>query len=109
MIDLTGLASLVLASVGTLFFIAGALGLVRFPDVYSRLHALTKADNLGLGLITLAVMLQLPSPAQWLKLGLIWVLVMLSGAVSCHLVARRARRCAARHSEGLASRGGRYS
>ena len=33
------------------FFIAGSVGLMRFPDVYSRLHALTKADNLGVGLL----------------------------------------------------------
>ncbi|MGC3875077.1 cation:proton antiporter [Halomonas sp. GXIMD04776] len=90
------LASLLLASAGVAFFFAGALGLLRFPDVFCRLHALTKADNLGLGLIIIAAMLQLSSPAQWLKLGLIWLLVMISGAVTCHLVARRARRVDAR-------------
>ncbi|WP_048306912.1 monovalent cation/H(+) antiporter subunit G [Halomonas sp. PR-M31] len=84
--------SVLLATAGVLFFFAGAMGLLRFPDVYSRLHALTKADNLGLGLIVAAGILQLPSPAQWLKLILIWLMVMLSGAVTCHLVARRARR-----------------
>ena len=36
---------------GAVFFLAGTLGLLRFPDVYTRLHALTKADNVGLGLI----------------------------------------------------------
>ncbi|MCZ8150391.1 MAG: monovalent cation/H(+) antiporter subunit G, partial [Roseomonas sp.] len=38
---------------GAFFFIAGTVGLVRFPDMLSRVHALTKADNLGLGLIVL--------------------------------------------------------
>jgi multicomponent Na+:H+ antiporter subunit G len=38
---------------GVFFFIAGTAGILRFPDAYSRLHALTKADNLGLGLIAL--------------------------------------------------------
>ena len=33
---------------GAGFFVAGAVGLLRFPDVYTRLHALTKVDNLGL-------------------------------------------------------------
>jgi multicomponent Na+:H+ antiporter subunit G len=33
---------------GTLFFFAGTVGLLRFPDALTRLHALTKADNLGL-------------------------------------------------------------
>ena len=37
-------------SAGAFFFLAGTVGLLRFPDALSRLHALTKADNLGLGL-----------------------------------------------------------
>ena len=43
---------------GALFFLAGTLGLLRFPDVYTRLHALTKADNVGLGLILSGLALQ---------------------------------------------------
>lgn len=35
---------------GVLFFVAGTVGLLRFPDVFSRLHAVTKADTVGLGL-----------------------------------------------------------
>ena len=97
---LLDLFSALLATAGVAFFFAGALGLLRFPDVYSRLHALTKADNLGLGLIAVAVLLQLASPAQWLKLLLVWLLVMLAGAVTCHLVARRARRIDERHAKG---------
>jgi multicomponent Na+:H+ antiporter subunit G len=36
---------------GSFFFLAGTVGLLRFPNAFTRLHALTKADNLGLGLI----------------------------------------------------------
>ena len=36
---------------GALFFLAGTVGLLRFPDVHARLHALTKADNVGLGFL----------------------------------------------------------
>ena len=54
--------TLVFLAVGVLFFTAGTVGLIRFPDVRLRLHALTKADNLGLGFILLAVALQAPSP-----------------------------------------------
>nr|WP_298412918.1 monovalent cation/H(+) antiporter subunit G [uncultured Halomonas sp.] len=97
------LLSVLLAIAGVVFFFAGALGLLRFPDVYSRLHALTKADNLGLGLIVMAAILQSSSPAQWLKLILIWLMVMLSGAVTCHLVARRARRIDSRVDKTLES------
>ena len=55
--SLVDFLALVLATLGTFFFCAGAIGLVRLPDVYSRLHALSKADNLGLGLIVIALML----------------------------------------------------
>ena len=43
--------TVVLVSAGAFFFMAGTIGLLRFPDTLTRLHALTKVDNLGLGLI----------------------------------------------------------
>jgi monovalent cation/proton antiporter MnhG/PhaG subunit len=43
-------------SFGVFFFLAGTVGLLRFPDTLTRLHALTKADNLGLGLIMLGLL-----------------------------------------------------
>ena len=42
---------------GALFFLAGTVGLLRFPDVHARLHALTKADNVGLGFLLLILVL----------------------------------------------------
>jgi len=48
-------------SAGAFFFLAGTVGLLRFPDALSRLHALTKADNLGLGLV-LGLMFQTGDP-----------------------------------------------
>lgn len=72
---------------GGLMFMVGSLGLVRFPDTYTRIHALTKADNLGLGLIVLGLMLGAASMAVVLKLLLIWLLVMFASALSGHLVA----------------------
>lgn len=77
---------------GGLFFMAGTLGLLRFPDVYTRLHALTKADNLGLGLIVAGLALQAASWTVAVKLLLIWLLVLLGGASVAHLVASSALR-----------------
>ena len=82
--------SSVLLMGGAVFFLAGTLGLLRFPDVYSRLHALTKADNVGLGLIIIGLLLHTPSWAIAAKLILIWVLVLFAGASVAHLVARGA-------------------
>ena len=82
----------ILLLAGAFFFFAGTLGLLRFPDVYTRLHALTKADNVGLGLIVLGLAIQSESLAGAGKLLLIWFLVMLAGASSANLIAREALR-----------------
>lgn len=84
----TDAASLLLSIAGLVFFLAGTVGLLRFPDTHSRLHALTKADNLGLGLIALAVALQAESWAAIAKIVLIWALVLLAAGTSAQLVAR---------------------
>lgn len=81
-------ASLLIA--GAIFFLAGTLGLIRFPDVYTRLHALTKADNLGLGLMVAGLAIQAASWATAAKLILIWLLVLLAGAGVSHLIANGA-------------------
>jgi multicomponent Na+:H+ antiporter subunit G len=83
-------AGLILA--GLLFFIAGSIGLLRLPDLYSRLHALTKADNLGLGLLVLGLLLLSEDLPSLLKLLLVWMLVLAASAASAHLIAQRARR-----------------
>lgn len=77
-----------LCGIGALFFLAGTLGLLRFPDTLSRLHALTKADNLGLGCIVLGLALEDGSWAVAGKLGIIWLLALLAGASACYLIAR---------------------
>jgi len=89
------IASIVLISAGAFFFFAGTVGLLRFPDAMTRLHALTKADNLGLGLIVFGL---LPQAASWtnaLKLVAVWLLVQYSGAMVTQLIARLIRREAA--------------
>ncbi|MCA3359899.1 MAG: monovalent cation/H(+) antiporter subunit G [Roseomonas sp.] len=77
---------------GTFFFIAGTLGLLRFGDTLSRVHALTKADNLGLGLIVLGLLPLADSITDALKLIVIWALVLLGGTTAAQLVANAVRR-----------------
>lgn len=80
-----------LISAGVFFFLVGTIGLLRFPDVFTRIHALTKADNLGLGLIALGLLPLVEHPAQAIKIILCWLLVLAAGATAGYLVARRAR------------------
>ena len=77
---------------GAFFFLAGSVGLLRFPDAYTRLHALTKADNLGLALIVIGLLPHAGSVLAGLKLVVIWLLVLLSGAAVSQLIARAQRR-----------------
>ncbi len=90
--QMTEFLSLFLLLSGGAFFLAGTVGLLRFPDVYTRLHALTKADNVGLGLVVAGLVLQAGSWAAIGKLLLIWLLVLLASASVAHLVAQTALR-----------------
>ncbi|MFZ5831025.1 MAG: monovalent cation/H(+) antiporter subunit G [Planctomycetota bacterium] len=92
MTALAAALSSILCLAGAVFFVAGTLGLLRFPDVYTRLHALTKADNLGLGLIALGVALQAASWLIALKVILVWILAMVASAAACNLIAAAAIR-----------------
>ena len=79
-------------STGAVFFLAGTVGLLRFPDSLSRLHALTKADNLGLGLVVLGLLPQADGVLAALKLVAVWLIAQLAGATVTQLVARAVRR-----------------
>jgi multicomponent Na+:H+ antiporter subunit G len=86
------LFSLAAICAGVFFFLAGTAGLLRFPDSLSRLHALAKADALGLGLIVLGLIPRAENPLAALKLLAIWALALLSGASTAQLIGRALRR-----------------
>jgi multicomponent Na+:H+ antiporter subunit G len=85
------IASIALVAAGLFFFTAGTVGLLRFPDVHSRLHALTKADNLGLGFIVIGAALQGGGVGTVLKLLLVWLLTVIAAATVAQLIASSAR------------------
>jgi multicomponent Na+:H+ antiporter subunit G len=91
-IMLLDLFSILAIGIGAFFFLAGTVGLLRFPDSLTRLHALTKADNLGLGLVALGLLPRAETPLSALKLIVIWALVLLSGASTAQLIGRALRR-----------------
>lgn len=82
------LFTMITVVLGIVFFVAGTVGLLRFPDPLSRLHALTKADNLGLGLIVLGLLPLAPDWQDALKLIVIWLLALLGSAAASQLIAR---------------------
>ncbi|MDX1606911.1 MAG: monovalent cation/H(+) antiporter subunit G [Candidatus Competibacterales bacterium] len=69
------------------FFFAGTMGMLRFPDTLCRLHALTKADNVGLGLLCLGLAVHERTLSGTLTLVFVWVFALVASTVSAFLIA----------------------
>jgi multicomponent Na+:H+ antiporter subunit G len=95
--NITEVLSIACLIIGAAFFLLGTVALLRFPDVYTRLHALAKVDNLGLGFTLLGLLFRTEDVASGLKLVLVWLLVLAASAATSFLVARRARRRGVAH------------
>ena len=84
------LAALLLV-LGGVFVLVGALGMLRFPDFYMRLHAPTKATTLGVGGLLLASMLVGAWRGEpWLYALLITLFLFITAPVSANLLAKAA-------------------
>ncbi|PAV28982.1 Na+/H+ antiporter subunit G [Virgibacillus profundi] len=83
--------------VGTLFILSASIGIVRFPDVYTRLHAATKGSTLGIACILIGAFLYLYSAHSIVsgKLLLAIVFILLTAPVSAHMISRAA------HNNGI--------
>jgi multicomponent Na+:H+ antiporter subunit G len=86
-VTLAAAGTVLLALAGAAFFAAGTAGLLRFPDLHSRLHALTKADNVGLGLVAAALAVRSGSAGVAAKLALVWLLALLASAAASYALA----------------------
>lgn len=85
-------ASAVLLVTGVALAVVAALGLVRFPDVFSRMHAATKPATLGLLLITVGAALRMQDGSDAVKLLLVAAFQFLTAPVAAHMVGRAAYR-----------------
>lgn len=80
----------VLLVVGALFSLTATIGVLRFPDVYTRLHAAAKAGPVGAGLILLALAVAAFSPPVALRAVIGIVFLILTAPIAAHLLARAA-------------------
>ncbi|RUQ96891.1 monovalent cation/H(+) antiporter subunit G [Labedella endophytica] len=80
----------VLAIVGALIFATAALGVVRFPDAYSRISAVGTAGGLGVVFVVVGALLTQPTVADTVKVALIIVLQLATSAVGSIALARSA-------------------
>lgn len=75
---------------GAFFFLVGAAGLVRMPDLFTRIHSVSVADTLGAGLILFGLMLQAGFTLTGVKLGILGALFFITGPVATHALAQAA-------------------
>lgn len=96
-------ASAIFMIVGALMSLAAAVGLLRFPDLLSRMHAATKPQVLGLFLLLASIGLQLRTWWVWPVLLVAWIFQLLTVPVSAHMVGRAGYRTKHLHRELLSS------
>jgi multicomponent Na+:H+ antiporter subunit G len=88
---------------GLVFMLGGALGVLRFPDFYTRLHAARVADAVGATIVVLGLAVSAGDGMMALKLLMLAALVAALGPTLSHLLANAA------HAAGLAPTVGRYT
>ena len=75
---------------GSLFVLIGAIGIIRLPDVFARMHGAGIIDTLGAGLILAGLMVQAGLTLVTVKLLLILLFLMLTSPTTTHALARAA-------------------
>ncbi|MBB5751722.1 monovalent cation/H(+) antiporter subunit G [Prosthecomicrobium pneumaticum] len=97
MIDLLreGAAALFILS-GAFFFVVGAIGINRMPEVFTRLHAASVSDTAGVSLILVGLMLLEGFSLVLAKLVFLFLLLLFAGPVATHAIARAALKAGAR-------------
>ena len=89
---LLNLATGLLMLAGGGFAVTGGVGLLRFPDFYTRVHAVGLTDSAGAGLILLALLLQVPDWGTAVRLVLIMLFLLVTGPTATQALAQAARR-----------------
>ena len=80
----------ILLAAGGLFVIAGTIGILRFPDFFTRMHAAGITDTAGIGLIVAGLALQASWGAPLVKLFLTLMFLLITSPTSSHALAKAA-------------------
>ncbi len=86
-IFVNGIAGVLIIS-GLFFFMVGAVGLIRLPDVFSRMHATTKADTLGAGLVLIGVIIWQGFGFLAFNILLILIFIWITNPTAAHFIAK---------------------
>ena len=79
---------IILILLGTAFMLVAAIGLIRFTDLYSRMHATTKATSFGLLLLLIGVSLFFNTGTVWIKALMVIVFIYLTAPLAAHSIAK---------------------
>lgn len=85
---MTTLFTALLFLFGAFFILVSAIGLFRFPDLYTRMHATTKATSFGLLLITVGTALYFNYNIVWMKAILVIIFIYLTAPLASHSIAQ---------------------
>ncbi len=88
--EILGMASWGALTLGGFFYVVGAIGLNRMPDLFTRMHAVSVGDTLGVGLLTLGMAIHAGASLVTVKLMVIVLVLWTTGAVASHALARAA-------------------
>ncbi|HET54873.1 MAG TPA: monovalent cation/H(+) antiporter subunit G [Ignavibacteria bacterium] len=90
MTEIQNILTIILIVAGSFFMLVGSIGVVRLPDFFTRSHATSKSDTLGIMLIILGLMVYEGFCLNSLKLLIIFVFVAIANPVGAHALARAA-------------------
>lgn len=86
----TEIVSAIFLLIGGGFIFIAALGIVRFPDLFTRMHAGSKASTLGLGCILVGVAISFPSALVIAKCLMVLLFIFLTAPIAAHMIGRAA-------------------
>ncbi len=75
---------------GVFFIVVGSIGLIRMPDVYTRLHAAGMTDTMGAGLLLIGLSFQAGLTLITVRLMMIWAFLLFTSPIGTHALARAA-------------------
>ena len=87
---IVGIGSALCLLIGSFLCLSGGVGILRFPDFYTRMHAVGVTDTLAAGMILIGLMLQSPNSLVAIKLILILLMTLFISPSASHALAKAA-------------------
>jgi len=90
MVMLLDVLSWIFVGAGVFFMVVGTIGILRMPDIYTRLHAAGMTDTMGAGFLLLGMALQVEPSLITVRLVLVYLFLLFTSPIATHALARAA-------------------